>query len=135
MPTPNSNEIVLDNEDFLVSETDSKGVITFANEAFVRYSGYTREELLNKPHSITRHPDMPKAAFKDLWETIQGGKRWKGFVKNLAKNGSYYWVYATVYPFQSCDGSNGFVSCRRKASSLETQEYEEKYEKMKKEER
>ena len=135
MPIPNNNELVLDNKDFLVSETDSKGKITFASEEFCKYSGYTIEELLGQPHNISRHPDMPKAAFKDLWETVKSGNRWRGFVKNLAKDGGYYWVYATVFPFQSCDGTNGFVSCRRKASQAEVDAHESLYKTMKSEER
>ena len=95
----------------------------------------TIEELLGQPHSIVRHPSMPKAAFKDLWETVKSGHKWKGFVKNLAKDGSHYWVYATVFPFVSCDGSSGYVSCRRKASASEVAEYEEIYRQMKSEER
>jgi len=135
MPIANNNELLLDNKDFLVSETDSKGKITFANDEFCKYSGYSIDELLGKAHNISRHPDMPKAAFKDLWTTVKSGERWRGFVKNLAKDGGYYWVYATVFPFRSCDGSNGYVSCRRKASPAEVAEYELLYKKMKSEER
>lgn len=135
MPTPNNNELVLDSKDFLVSETDSQGRITFANDEFCKYSGYTIEELLGKPHSFVRHPDMPKAAFKDLWESVKSGQKWRGFVKNLASDGGYYWVYATVFPFLSCDGSNGYVSCRRKASEEEIKAHETLYKQMRREER
>ncbi len=131
----NKNEQVLNNKDFLVSETDSKGIITFANDAFCKYSGYTIDELVGQPHNMVRCACMPKAAFKDLWATVKSGNRWRGFVKNTAKDGSFYWVYATVFPFQACDGSNGYVSCRRKASPQEIQENETKYKAMKKEER
>ncbi len=125
----------LTTKSFLVSETDAKGIITFANDDFCHYSGYTLEELIGKPHSMVRHSDMPRAAFKDLWKTIKSGKRWKGFVKNSSKDGSYYWVYATVFPFKSCDGTEGFISCRRKISDIEAQKYEALYIEMKKEER
>ena len=135
MPIANNNELVLNNKDFLVSETDSKGKITFANDAFCKYSGYSIDELLGQPHNIARHPCMPKAAFKDLWETVKSGNKWRGFVKNLAKDGGYYWVYATVFPFLSCDGSKGYVSCRRKASKEEVEAHEVLYKKMKSEER
>lgn len=128
-------EILLDTKAFLVSETNSKGIITFANDEYCEYSGYTLEELLGKPHSIVRHPDMPRAAFKDLWETISGGNKWRGFVKNRAKNGKFYWVYATVFPFKSCDGSKGYISCRRKVSEMEAEKYEALYKEMKREER
>lgn len=135
MSIANNKELVLDSKDFLVSETDSKGIITFANDEFCRYSGYSLEELLGKPHNIVRHPDMPKNAFEDLWHNAKNGEKWRGFVKNLSKNGSFYWVYATIFPFQSHDGHAGYVSCRRKASSLEIAEYEILYKKMREEER
>jgi len=129
------NELKLETKSFLVSETDSNGIITFANDDFCTYAGYTLEELIGKPHSIVRHADMPKAAFKDLWESIQSGKRWRGFVKNLSKNGSYYWVYATVFPIESCDGSDAYISCRRKISDMEAEKYTAIYKQMKSEER
>ena len=130
-----NHEKKLTGKSFLISETDAKGVITFANDDFCKYAGYSLEELIGKPHSVVRHPDMPKAAFADLWKTIKSGKRWKGFVKNLSKDGSYYWVYATVFPFKSCDGTDAYISCRRKASDMEAQKYTDLYKKMKSEER
>ena len=129
------NEILLDTKSFLVSETDSKGIITFANDDFCQYAGYELEELLGQPHNMVRHPDMPKAAFKDLWDTIKQGKKWRGFVKNRAKDGRYYWVFATVYPFVSCDGSKGYISCRRKISDMEAEKYTKLYEEMRRAER
>ena len=80
-------EHVLKDTDFLVSQTDEKGKILFANEDFCKVAGYAIEELVGKPHSIVRHPDMPKAAFKDLWETVRAGKIWTGYVKNATKSG------------------------------------------------
>lgn len=127
----NTNEIILEDEDFLVSETDSKGIIRFANDDFCKYAGYSLEELINQPHNMVRHQDMPKAAFKDLWETVKKGERWRGFVKNATKDGDYYWVYATVFPFTSNDGSAGFISCRKKASLEEVAKYTELYKTMK----
>jgi aerotaxis receptor len=129
------NEKKLDTKSFLVSETDDKGIITFANDDFCHYAGYSLKELIGQPHNIVRHPDMPKAAFKELWDTIKSGKRWRGFVKNLSTDGSYYWVYATVFPFVSCDGSRGYISCRRKISSMEAEKYSALYKEMKREER
>lgn len=123
-------ETVLDEFAFLVSETDEKGIIRFANEDFCRIAEYEIDELINKPHNIIRHRDMPKAAFKDLWQTVQAGNIWTGYVKNATKSGGYYWVYATVYPFESCDGSKGYLSCRRKASKNEIDEHEALYKKM-----
>ena len=112
-------ETVLDDYAFLVSETDEKGTILFANEDFCKIAEYDIDELIGKPHSMVRHKDMPKLAFKSLWDTVQKGKVWTGYVKNATKNGGYYWVFATVYPFESCDGSKGYLSCRRKASEEE----------------
>ncbi|MGB1226558.1 MAG: PAS domain-containing protein [Poseidonibacter sp.] len=122
-------ETVLSDLSFLVSETDAKGTILFANSDFCDVAGYTLEELMGNPHSIVRHPDMPKKAFQSLWETVQKGEIWTGYVKNATKNGGYYWVYATVYPFESCDGSNGFLSCRRKATKEEIDSAVELYKK------
>lgn len=122
-----AGEIVLDDYAFLVSETDEKGKIRFANEDFCKIAGYSLEELLGQPHNMVRHPDMPKAAFKSLWDTVKSGNIWTGYVKNATKDGGYYWVYATVYPFESCDGSRGYLSCRRKPSQEEIQAHEELY--------
>jgi aerotaxis receptor len=123
-------EIKLGNTDFLVSETDENGKIVFANEDFVKISGYSLEELLGKPHNIVRHQDMPKEAFSDLWSTVKNGKRWKGYVKNKSKNGDYYWVYSTVYPVTNCQGKKGFISCRKYVSQQEIDKYEEIYKNM-----
>ena len=112
-------ETVLDDYAFLVSETDAKGTILFANEDFCKIAEYTIDELIGNPHSMVRHKDMPKAAFADLWKTVQRGEVWTGYVKNSTKSGGYYWVFATVFPFESCDGSKGYLSCRRKASQEE----------------
>ncbi len=100
---------------FLVSKTDLRGTITYANPAFVKISGYTEEELLGKPHNIVRHPDMPKTVFKLLWDTLKSGNEFWGFVKNRSKDGGYYWVYAHVTPtFSTTDGSIiGYHSDRR----------------------
>ena len=115
-------EHILKDTDFLVSQTDATGKILFANEDFCKIAGFTLEELIGKPHSIVRHSDMPKAAFKDLWETVKSGKVWKGYVKNATRNGGFYWVFATVYPNIACgDGDHGYMSCRRKASVAEIQ--------------
>ena len=127
----NSKEIELTSKSFLVSETDEKGIIKFANDEFCEIAGYTVSELIGKPHNIVRHKDMPKAAFEDMWKTIKSGKRWRGFVKNRVKNGDYYWVFATVYPFTSCDGSKGYISCRKKAAPKEIKKYSELYKTMK----
>jgi len=118
-----AGEVVLDDYAFLVSETDSKGIIRFANDDFCKIAGYSLDELMGQPHNMVRHSDMPKAAFKSLWDTVQSGNVWTGYVKNATKDGGYYWVYATVYPFESCDGSKGYLSCRRKPSRAEIDEH------------
>jgi aerotaxis receptor len=100
----------------IVSRTDLAGIITHANDAFVEMSGYQREELIGAPHHILRHPDMPKVAFKGLWDTIGAGKKWHGYVKNLRKDGSYYWVYATAVPNIRAGVIAGYTSVRRKPS-------------------
>lgn len=92
-PIPIDEEIVLDPKRYIVSETDEKGRITFCNDYFMEVSGYSKEELIGKPHSIVRHPDMPKVVFKLLWETIGQGKNINAVVKNLAKDGRYYWIF------------------------------------------
>ncbi len=121
-------EHILKDTDFLVSQTDEKGKILFANEDFCKVAGFTLEELIGKPHSIVRHSDMPKAAFKDLWDTVKSGKVWKGYVKNATRDGGFYWVFATVYPNIACgNGGSGYMSCRRKASLAEIKAAEALY--------
>jgi aerotaxis receptor len=126
-----SEELKLSIDSFLLSETDEKGIIRFANDEFCKYAEYTLNELIGKPHSIVRHEDMPKGAFEELWKTVKSGKPWKGFVKNRTKSGKYYWVFATVFPFISCDGSKGYISCRRMASENEIEKYQNIYINMK----
>jgi aerotaxis receptor len=121
-------EHILSNNDFLVSQTDDKGIIIFANDDFCKIAGYTIDELVGKPHSIVRHRDMPKAAFKDLWDTVKSGKVWDGYVKNKTKDGGYYWVYATVYPMKdSASNQTHYMSCRRKPSTQEIEAAETLY--------
>ena len=92
-PIPLDEEIALDPKRYIVSETDEKGKITFCNDYFMEVSGYNKEELIGKSHNIVRHPDMPKIVFKLLWETISQGKNINAVVKNLAKDGRYYWIF------------------------------------------
>ena len=91
-PTPKDHEIVLDQKRYIISKTDSKGIIEYGNDYFVEISGYSEAELIGKPHSIIRHPDMPRVVFKMLWDRINKGQNIMAIVKNLAKDGSYYWV-------------------------------------------
>ncbi len=100
----------------IVSRTDTRGVITHANQAFVDMSGYSEAELIGQPHSILRHPDMPAVAFKDVWDTLAQGKNWKGYVKNLRKDGTYYWVFASAVANVRNGVVVGYTSVRRKPS-------------------
>lgn len=110
-------EYVLSEEAALISRSDLKGNITYANPTFVEVSGYSREELVGAPHNVLRHPDMPEAAYADFWKTIQTGATWQGIVKNRRKNGDYYWVHATVAPLRDGERIAGYTSVRRKASA------------------
>ena len=97
---------------FVVSMTDPRGLITYANDEFVRLSGFSRDELLGQPHNLVRHPDIPAAIFKDLWDTVQAGRPWYGIVKNRCKDGSFYWVDANITPILAGREITGFVSIR-----------------------
>ncbi len=106
----------------IVSRTDTEGIITHVNRSFVAMSGYTEDELIGAPHSILRHPDMPRAAFADLWRTVRAGEIWQGYVKNLRKDGAYYWVKATVIPNVRRGRIVGYTSVRRKPERRKVEE-------------
>ncbi len=107
-------EVFFDESEQLVSITDTRGVITYANDVFCKVAGYRKEELLRKNHNIVRHPDMPKAAFQDLWRALEAGNHWQGVVKNLCKDGRYYWVNAYVTPMYQNGVLTGYQSVRVK---------------------
>lgn len=112
----------------IVSYTDINGIILHANRAFVDMSAYDKEELIGAPQSILRHPDMPAPIFKEMWEIIQSGKNWTGYVKNLRKDGAYYWVYATVVPSFNKEGKIiAYTSIRRKPSREKIEEAKKLY--------
>jgi aerotaxis receptor len=100
---------------YLVSRTDLKGTITYANDAFIEISGFNRSELIGQNHNLVRHPDMPEAAFRDLWATVKSGLPWRGLVKNRCKNGDYYWVEAFVMPLKKDGQITGYQSVRTPA--------------------
>ena len=108
------NECFFEDDEIIVSKTDLKGRITYANKTFLKVSGYTEEEVLNKPHSLIRHPDMPRCIFKLLWDTVAAGKEIFAYVINRAKNGDHYWVLAHVTPsFDASGNVAGYHSNRR----------------------
>ncbi len=112
--TPTSFERVMREGDFIVSKTDRKGIITYGNPIFIEFSGYREDELIGTQHNIIRHPDMPRSAFKLVWDTIQSGKEVFAYVKNMSKDGAYYWVFAHITPDLGNDGSLvGYTSVRR----------------------
>lgn len=114
-PRPTEVERVLREDDFVVSKTDLQGHITYGNRIFIELSGYTEAELLGAPHSLIRHPDMPRGVFRLLWTEIQAGRETWAYVKNLARDGSFYWVLAHVTPSRDSQGHTiGYYSIRRR---------------------
>ncbi len=110
----NEEEVLIEDDEFIVSRTDKQGIITYVSDSFCRISEYDKSELIGQPHSIIRHPDMPKSAFKDMWETIKQGNKWQGYVKNRTKYGKFYWVEATVSPLVKDGKMLGYKSVRHK---------------------
>ena len=112
-------EIKLKKDTLIVSETDEKGIILYANEGFCQISGYTKDELIGQDNSIVRHPDMPKESGLELWNTIQAGKIWNGIVKNKTKDGDFYWQNGTAYASKDADGNTRDISIRVKPTDEE----------------
>lgn len=111
---PTAVERLMREDDFIVSKTNAKGIITYGNPIFIEFSGYTEEELLGAQHNIVRHPDMPRSAFKLVWDTISSGQEFFGYVKNMAKDGSFYWVFTHITPDRDHQGNIvGYTSVRR----------------------
>jgi len=109
----NSEEWFFSSDQYILSETDNKGIIIYANNIFCEIAGYKLEELIGQPHNIVRHPDMPRIAFKGLWDDIQSKGFWTGIVKNLRKDGGYYWVHATALRKVHSNGDITYLSVRR----------------------
>ncbi len=118
----------------IISETDLKGIITFANRNFCKIAGYDKEELLGKSHNVIRHPDMPKATFKDLWDTIKQDKEWVGYIKNLRKDGRYYWVKTFIKPVFKDGKKVGYIAARKPVTQKDKEEMEAKYKEMREKE-
>ncbi len=130
-PIPTSKEIEVKPIDIIVSKADESGDITYANPIFYKLSGYSKKELNFSPHSILRHPDMPKVVFKFLWDELQSGKEVHAFVKNLTKDGSFYWVMAYIRPVLNQDGSfRNYVSTRKTMSENARAIIEPLYQKL-----
>lgn len=121
------NEVLLKPGQTIVSKTTPKGVITYINRDFIEISGFTEQELIGQAHNIVRHPDMPQAAFKDLWDTVKQGKPWRGMVKNRCKNGDYYWVEANVTPIWENGRVVEYMSVRSKPTPQQVREAEALY--------
>ncbi|MEB2401916.1 MAG: methyl-accepting chemotaxis protein [Alcaligenaceae bacterium] len=117
-------------DQYLISKTDKKGRITYANPAFFEVSGYTREELIGKPHNVIRHPDMPPEAFQDLWDTLHAKKPWLGLVKNRRKDGGYYWVLANAAPIFEGGEVTGYASVRIKPTDEQIAAAQEFYDQV-----
>ncbi len=112
---------------YLLSETDEKGIVTYASDSFLEVANMTAEDLVGEPHNVVRHSDMPRAAFKSLWDDVQAKGFWTGYVKNQRKGGGYYWVYATVLRSTDKSGKIKYVSIRVKPSREDIQKAQELY--------
>lgn len=136
MAQPTGKEVFFSESEIIVSKTDLRGVITYANDVFQRVAGYREEELLGQPHNIIRHPDMPACVFKLLWDTLEAGEEIFAYVLNLAKNGDHYWVFAHVTPSYDLDGKKtGYHSNRRVPHADALEKVKDLYAKLRAEER
>jgi aerotaxis receptor len=120
-------------DELIISRTDLNGLITYANETFCEISGYELNELIGKAHNVVRHPDMPSAAFKDLWQTLQEKKQWIGVVKNLRKDSGYYWVEAIISGVYKNGELVEYKSLRTPISYDEKLKHQKLYDKMRQE--
>ncbi|MDQ6953127.1 MAG: methyl-accepting chemotaxis protein [Mariprofundaceae bacterium] len=124
------HEVVMEDDDIIVSTTDLKGRMLTVNHTFLQISGFTEEELIGKAHNLVRHPDMPASAFQNLWDVIQTGDPWTGIVKNRCKNGDFYWVQANVAPIIENGQTTGYLSVRTKPSAEDIKAASDLYEKI-----
>ena len=120
---------VLYDDLYLLSETDERGIIIYVSESFCNIANMKKEELLGQPHNIVRHPDMPRSAFKSLWEDVKSRGFWTGMVKNARKGGGHYWVFATVLRSVDSSGRTKYVSIRVKPSREDVAKAKELYSK------
>lgn len=129
-PEAKDEEVLFDGRS-LISETDLNGVITYVNRKFIEMTGYSKEEVIGRPHNILRHPDMPKAAFEGMWKIIKIGKIWDGYVKNLRKDGKYYWVIVHIIPKKDEDDNIiGYIASRKMPDRAQIETVSQKYRMM-----
>ncbi len=131
-PTPIDEEVTFEDVGIgnrpVISKTDLKGIITYVNKPFAQLTGYSREELIGQPHSIVRHPDMPKWVFRQMWETIEKNEKWRGFIKNLRKDGKYFWAETFIEPIFDENGQKiGYISIRKPVSQADKEKYSKLY--------
>ena len=130
-PDPVDEEVKFDGG-VMITETDTAGIITYANKKFREMTGYSKEELIGSPHSINRHPDMPKEAFRGMWETIKNGEYWEGYVKNMRKDGKYYLVVVWIKPKFDDEGNIiGYIAGRKIPDPQKMQQALKLYKEMK----
>lgn len=131
MIVPTTKQRKMRPDDLIVTKTDRKGRIIYCNDAFMEYSGFYEEELLGQPHNIIRHPDMPQSVFRLMWEQLLNGDEFNGYIKNLCKDGSYYWTQANVMPnYNSNNELLGYMSTRRCPSESAVEYFEQLYKQM-----
>lgn len=129
-PTPIDDEVFFDGKT-LISETDTKGKIVYVNRKFTEMSGYSKEEVIGQTHNILRHPDMPREAFNQMWKTIQSAKIWEGYVKNLRKDGKFYWVIVNIVPKLDENGEIvGYIASRKVPKRNDILSAEKAYKEM-----
>ena len=126
MPVTN-HEVIFDDTQFMLTKTNLKGIITYANQDFIAVSGFSEIELVGSNHNMVRHPDMPIEAFEDMWRNLKAGKPWTGMVKNRTKTGDFYWVIANAAPIIENGQVTGYLSARRKPSRQQVQAATEAY--------
>ena len=126
-----SDEWYFPDNSYILSETDEKGIILYANDVFCEIAGYSLDELIGQPHNIVRHPDMPRIAFKGLWDDIQSKGFWTGIVKNMRKDRGCYWVHATALRRVKSDGTTSYLSVRVKPSRADVKACTELYAELK----
>lgn len=126
-------ETIVPKDELIVSRTDLKGNITYANDTFAQISGYEVDELIGKPHNCVRHPDMPKKVFKELWSSLEKNHSWSGVIKNLRKDKGFYWVHAQINVVKKDGKIVEYKSIRTPISFKDKVKYQKLYDNMKKE--